>query len=191
MKIKELLTIFLIIVGVFLVKCLTTTIDNFVADVNSNQILMMDMGYKNKSNNENPLDFLGKHVYPSYTPPNDDNSINTSKLNMYPYNISFEKSVKDYPNFSDGKFINDPSVIVDINVPESEKYQGKLTKSDIIKIGLKQPNFFKKPTLIRGRYYYDSNFSQEPIPIEFAINPDNFCKNNPTSYPCYEYLYSK
>lgn len=34
-------------------------------------------------------------------------------------------------------------------------------------------------------FYYDELFPKEPISIDYALNPDEFIKNNPFSYPSY------
>jgi len=35
-------------------------------------------------------------------------------------------------------------------------------------------------------YYYDSRYPEQLIPIEFALNPIEFIKNNPKLYPSYK-----
>ena len=63
----------------------------------------------------------------------------------------------------------------------------KLTDDQKKLISIKQPKFFNKLNLVNGRYYYDERFPEEPVPVEFALNAEKFCKNNIGVYPCYRY----
>lgn len=35
-----------------------------------------------------------------------------------------------------------------------------------------------------GMYYHDFRYPREPISLEFAVDPEGFCRRNPTRYPC-------
>lgn len=52
----------------------------------------------------------------------------------------------------------------------------------------KQPYFLDKANIIDyygKKFYWDWRYPKEPLPIQFAHNPDKFVKENPNLYPSY------
>jgi|694.fasta_scaffold07965_9 hypothetical protein len=49
------------------------------------------------------------------------------------------------------------------------------------------PKLKNKPLkIIYGEYfYYDNDYPKEPISVEYALNPEEYIKNNPECYPSY------
>jgi hypothetical protein len=57
-----------------------------------------------------------------------------------------------------------------------------------VRIETKQPYFFDDAMIVSyyGKpYYWDFRYPRQPIPVEFAKDPERFVRENPTEYPSY------
>ena len=134
--------------------------ETFVADAHSNGIILMDENYRAFDNFYDPLKLL------------------------YDKPIFKESNAND-----DGKTFDQFGKVFPIKDEESVIYNSKvnINNNQGVLLSTKQPHIYDKLDIIKGRYYYDARFPQEPVPLEFGLNADKFCQSNVAVYPCYKY----
>ena len=156
------IVILLFIILVILINIKTYNVEGFVTDAHWNQIYMIDDFYKSFSNFYDPLKLLYEKLI-----------FRTSNAN----DTIHENNTPTYQTGDSTYTTYNPNNTTCIKLTDDQK---KL-------ISIKQPKFFNKLNLVNGRYYYDERFPEEPVPVEFALNAEKFCKNNIGVYPCYRY----
>jgi hypothetical protein len=52
-------------------------------------------------------------------------------------------------------------------------------------IEARQPAFLREALIINGKYYYDRQYPQRPVSIDFARDPEKYVREHPDEYPSY------
>jgi hypothetical protein len=167
-------------------------IENFTTDIYGNKMFIQDQEFTGFHNFYNPNDFLYKKI--SYSKP--------------PYEVEYNSTSNDPKEIMNPKLKSYISKTLDMGTDtyKNESYIDSLKTNELIsnmkesgldiknhdlkyKIINKQHRLLNRDSLhiLNNNLYHDDRFPEEPVNFNFAINPDEYCKNNKMVYPCYKY----
>ena len=161
----SILIFLIIIIIIFVLYYYKNNIEGFINDANFNPMFVM---------NEIPNEIKLKNPYDSlFTSINikDDWNVQPNKSNSSINTIDFSQS-----NF--------------IELSPEEKNEltlSKLTQEQKEYLYSLQIHKTGNLELINGQFYIDKRYPERPIDINFAINPEHYCKLNKLTYPCYQH----